>query len=285
MVQQQIIKNITDRLQYNRKIGKFKKDDQRFIAQVSSLKWNETIFKTLDQKPLNDIKARELTKTRQYRACREIIVPVPHSLGKDKNKQMEFIKDYMAEFQVQYNLDNNFVWSGFIHHKMNDKGKMNFHAHILFSERELLEQPKIKHFQKRYLDENGKICNKTQAYKTSTGELLCVPAYDKKIYFNDKKYQRNGEYLFHSMSFCYQCDEIWKKVVLDKKIMTRKELSEIFIPKELEKTKHIGNKYKWSQKAKETKRQIKLHNIQVLTEFERFKNKDKSKAKGIELEI
>ena len=294
MIQQQIIRDIKGRLKYIQKQGIWKKDQSEVMGRIDSKKWDSQIFQTLDEKPsfpFDKAKFRQKGLDRQYRAAREIIVPIPHCLENDIKKQSDFIMMYMYEFHKKFNLDDQFIWTSVIHNKTVQKGLMkvkNLHAHVLFSERLLLNTPIMKHYQKRYYNQNLRQCNKSEALKLENGKLLFVPAYDKKLYFDENKIKNSqGKYLFASQSFCYDCDTIWKKVVLDLKLFTKKELEEIFIPYGFSKTKHLGNTKKINHlsEARESARQRQDWNISVKNEYQESREQKKEKSRGLELSI
>lgn len=263
MIQQQIIKDIKGRLQYDFCKGKHKDKKLEFMGSVCSDNFSEKVFNTLSRKDL---------LSSNQRVAREIIVPIPHCLARDINKQKVFINNYMSNLKDLYGLENDFMWNACIHNKYNNGIKSNYHAHILFSERPLLDKPIKKHFQKRYYNEFGKQCNKSQAHKLANGELLCVKAHDEVLYFDKKYTNKENKPLFASMHFCYDCDQIWKDTVLEMGLLNKKDLENIFI--ENSNARHLGCKDKANHLSK----------VKIQREHDNWFNVFEAKKKGKNLE-
>ena len=125
-------------------------------------------------------------------------------------------------------------------HQNNKKGIVNRHCHLIFSERQKLNEPEITEEKRAarnyYYDEKGNKCKKTDAVKTvKKGTIL-----QKREVRN---FTEKNEY-FKSQKFVYECKEIFLKDLLKiewslESEKRNKELSEKHIGKNNPKESYI----------------------------------------------
>lgn len=259
MVQQKVVRNVVDRLNYiSAKGPKYSKKQGEIQGTFSSNGENtEKYFKMLKN---------ESTSTTS-RVARHIIVPVPLKIRDEPQKQVAFAQKYIEKlFAGQPTLYTCAVHQ--VPSRKSDCG-VQAHAHIIFSERPMLEKPITKHIKTRYYDQNGKECKKADSVK-------CVKAHDRVEHFGDKlKFLGDDgkkHEIFSSKNFCLICDEVWRETVKEMGLMTSLELRDNGLTGNKpisQKQKHLGefDRVRSYPKARDSYIKRSIHQDIVKTKF------------------
>lgn len=116
---------------------------------------------------------------------RELIIALPYNLGYKIEDFKEYSKLLAEDFSSKYNV----ITACAIHSKTDKEGNIvNIHAHLIFSDREKLEEPIIQEEKiakrTRYFDENWKRTTKSKAvHIQKKGDII---EKERKIFFKNK---------------------------------------------------------------------------------------------------
>lgn len=261
-VQNRVIKSFNNRMDYIFGNGKFSykaNEVKDGIISPHNLPLEEY------RQRFNSLKERNGNKSTRF--GRELIIPIPWELD-NRDKQWNFVAEYMNNLGNRLNM--NLFYLGAIHNiKKNDVP--NYHAHILVSERELLDKPITKNIKTRYYDKNNKLCR-----KDSPEMDHCIKAHKETSYFG------KANRVFNSKDFNKIIDNVRVQTILNSKDLTDKAKYTLTCPSnEKEKQFHIKKFYS----NNEINHLRQYYNDSNITKESwkneiKFINKDRSKIKA-----
>lgn len=127
--------------------------------------------------------------------ARELIIALPKEMYQYGAGHQELLRDYAEGFKEKYGVE----CTAALHH---NKSMSNYHIHLIFSERHLLDEPAVKIATRNmYYDSSGKHLRTAKEAKDEEGNLLpgykVIPkgeAYERLIFDKKNEYFKSKEF-------------------------------------------------------------------------------------------